>query len=263
MEGLIVLAILPVILLLIYIHKKDPHKESFGNLFKIFMFGVLSTFPAAIAELIIENLMNEPSSYIGLFIYVFIGVALIEEFVKWFIIKIFIYKTDKFDEYYDSIVYCTFASLGFACLENILYVVQNGFGNGILRALTAVPGHTCFGIIMGYYLCYAKFHHIRNNKEYTKYILISLFAPVLAHTLYDYLLFANLFYPWLIFYIGLVIVCIKLVKKVATQNQAFYVSVQPQNNFNNYIPNNRAAYCPNCGNPVQVGYYCSRCGYKI
>ncbi len=269
MSGLLFIAILPVILLLIYIYKKDPHKEPFSNLIKIFIFGIFSTIPAVIGELIAAFFLEQESSdYLMLFIYIFIGVALIEEFVKWIIIKTFVYKTDRFDEYYDAIVYCTFASLGFACLENILYVLQNGFGNGILRALTAVPGHTCFGVIMGYYLCYTKFHEIRQNKEYNKYNFKSLLAPVLAHTLYDYLIFANMIIPWLIFYIYLLIYCIKLVKKVSYQNQPFYLTNTYQENINNYQTTNnnnsiQTIFCPNCGVQVSKENFCQNCGYKL
>ena len=169
-NELVGLAVLPVLVLLIYIYVKDPHKESFGSLLKIFFFGVISTIPAAILEIIVDCFVDTKHlSYIGFFIYVFIGIALVEEFVKWFIVKKAIYNTNKFDEYYDSIVYCTFVSLGFAGLENIGYVTQNGFAVGILRALTSVPGHACYGVIMGYYLCYTKFNEIRGNKEQHKY----------------------------------------------------------------------------------------------
>ena len=88
MSGLLFIAILPVILLLIYIYKKDPHKEPFSNLIKIFIFGIFSTIPAVIGELIAAFFLEQESSdYLMLFIYIFIGVALIEEFVKWKIKK--------------------------------------------------------------------------------------------------------------------------------------------------------------------------------
>ena len=102
-EILLLVAIIPVIALLLYIYKKDPNKETFGSLFKIFMFGVLSTIPAIILELLADVLfsltLGSKPNGIGLFVYIFIGVALVEEFVKWFVTKVFIYNTDKFDEY--------------------------------------------------------------------------------------------------------------------------------------------------------------------
>lgn len=274
-EILVGIAILPVIALLFYVYKKDPNKETFGSLFKIFVFGVISTIPAAILEIIVDKII--PTNHLNLFtlfIYVFIGVALIEEFVKWFIVKTFIYKTDKFDEYYDAVVYCTYVSLGFACLENIGYVLQSGISVGIMRALTSVPGHTCFGIIMGYYLCYTKFNELRSNKEASKYNILSLLYPVIAHTLYDYLLmvavsssrtnYYTVLIIWLIFYIILLVYCIKLINKVSKQNQQFY-SVNPVQNYQqpSQINNTENKTCPSCGNPNAYGNFCSKCGYRF
>jgi RsiW-degrading membrane proteinase PrsW (M82 family) len=58
----------------------------------------------------------------------------------------------------DGVVYGAVASLGFATLENILYVTPNGFAVAAARAFTAVPGHALLGVIMGYYVGRAKFH---------------------------------------------------------------------------------------------------------
>lgn len=254
---LMIIAILPVLLLLYYVYKKDPHKETFGNLIKIFVFGFVSTIPIGLLEIIFELIIHlDKKNYITLFIYVFMGIALIEEFAKWIIIKLSVYNTFRFDEYYDSIVYCTFVSLGFACLENISYVISNGIGTGILRAVTSVPGHTCFGIIMGYYLCYTKFHEIRNNKSYKKYNYLSLLLPVLSHTLYDYFLFTGLIGIWIISYIILVVYCMKIINKVATQNKPFYETAE------NQVPSTMV-YCPSCGTPSTTGGYCVKCGNKL
>ena len=279
-QELLILAIIPVLILLLYVYKKDPHKESFGSLLKIFIFGMISTIPAAILEIIVtifvgdERLMDP----ISLFIYTFIGIGLIEEFVKWFSIKKGIYNTNKFDEYYDAIVYCTFVSLGFACLENILYVTntgKSGLAVGIMRAFTSVPGHTCFGIIMGYYLCYTKFNEIRGNTEQKKYNRLSLLYPVIAHTLYDYLIMSKMVLLWLAFYIYLLIKSIKLINKVANQNQPFYFNNQlTPNETIPPLPNHQTTpttnnitspnnFCINCGNPINGENYCTKCGHKI
>ena len=279
-QYLFLIAIIPVIILLMYIYQKDSHKESFGSLFNIFMLGVCSIIPAAILERLAEDvfaqtLITNSDKAIGpgsLFIYVFFGIALIEEFVKWFVIKNFIYKTDKFDEYYDAIVYSTYASLGFACYENIKYVARYGFGTGIFRAITAVPGHACFGIIMGYFLCYTKFNEIRGNQEASSYSFYSLLLPVIAHTLYDYFLMAGQVILWIVFYICLLAYCIKTIRKVALQNQSFYQN--PNINNPNGIPNINTidgvpqpvierVYCPNCKNQLFGGKFCPKCGYKL
>ena len=69
------------------------------------------------------------------------------------------------------IVYAVFSSLGFACIENILYVLSGGVGIAILRAILSVPGHMCFGVIMGYFLSQAKVNQVKQYIEvYEDYI---------------------------------------------------------------------------------------------
>ena len=68
-------------------------------------------------------------------------------------------------------MHAVFVSLGFAAFENILYVLQYGFSNALMRAVASVPGHTFFGIMLGYYY---SFSHIAGKtaetEEYPKSI---------------------------------------------------------------------------------------------
>ena len=153
MDTLLYLAIIPVVLLLSFIYKKDTKSEPMSMVVKIFFLGVFSCIPTIIVELLLGNMFStdEFSSLVRLFINVFIGVALVEEFFKWIIVKLVAYNNSNHDETYDAIVYSVFASLGFACFENIGYVFSYGFGTALIRAFSAVPGHACFGVIMGYF----------------------------------------------------------------------------------------------------------------
>ena len=96
---------------------------------------------------------------------------------------IFIWRDKNFDEYFDGIVYACFISLGFACVENIMYVVVNGVGTGIVRAMLSVPAHFLFGILMGYFLSLAKF----TPEKRKHYIFLGLLFAIVAHGLYDWL----------------------------------------------------------------------------
>ena len=78
----------------------------------------------------------------------------------------------NFDEYMDGIVYASFIGLGFACVENIMYVFsasaesfQTGIGTSITRALLSVPAHFLFGVVLGYFLSLAKFQKEKRNQE--------------------------------------------------------------------------------------------------
>jgi RsiW-degrading membrane proteinase PrsW (M82 family) len=97
---------------------------------------------------------------------------------------IFIWNDKNFDEYFDGIVYASFISLGFATVENIMYVLPGGLSVGIMRALLSVPGHFFFGIIMGYFLSLAKF----NKSKRGRYIFLGLLFAILGHGMFDWLL---------------------------------------------------------------------------
>lgn len=219
MQYLFLLAVAPVIFLLAYIRNKDPNQEPKNLLKKIFIFGCLTVIPVLIFETLYDGLFigeKETESFSD----IFFGVALIEEFFKWLVVYALCYKAKHFDETYDAIVYAGYSSLAFACIENIGYVfLEGGAFVAILRALTAVPGHLCDGIIMGYYI--GKARHAKSQKRGTFGLLFcSLFVPTLAHCIYDYLLEIESVALWLLFFFVSVIICISIVKKAAKNNIA-------------------------------------------
>ena len=77
-------------------------------------------------------------------------------------------------------------SMGFAALENILYVTKFGISTGIIRAFTAVPAHATFAILMGYFMGKAKF-----SKNRIQMNLLGLFVATIFHGAYDFFLFIN------------------------------------------------------------------------
>ncbi len=217
MNYLIVLTIFPVIYLCKYINDKDINKEPKKLLRRIFIMSIISVVPIIFLELMSEDYFpvnGEDLSYSDLFINIFISIALIEEGFKYLIATFNCYFNKEFDEFYDGIVYGVYASLGFAVVENVLYVFSNydiAYITAILRAIVSIPGHTCFGVIMGYYMSKAKF-----EKKFI-YLLLSLLIPTILHTFYDGLLFSEQALLFFIFYIVMVIYCFKLVKKVSRQ----------------------------------------------
>lgn len=217
MKYLFLAAIAPIVFLLSYIHKKDPHPESKKLLRKVFIFGCLTTIPVMFAEGAYSAMFGETETFMG----VFMGVALVEEFFKWIVIYILCYRNQEFDESYDAIVYSAFSSLGFACIENILYVVfMGGIGVGILRALTAVPGHLCHAIVMGYFIGKARSAKTKGQST-GGYLFLSLLMPVLTHCLYDYFLVAEQVFAWLFFTVALFIACFIIVKNASKNNEVF------------------------------------------
>ena len=112
MQYLLVAAVLPIVILCLFVYKKDPHHEPGGLLAKIFAFGFFSAIPIVIVEMVLDKLFptEDVSSFILLFINIFISVALVEEGFKWMVTLLFGYRNKEFDEVYDIIVYAVFAS---------------------------------------------------------------------------------------------------------------------------------------------------------
>lgn len=188
--NLILFAIAPVFAVLLYIYIQDKYeKEPAGLLIASFFMGaIISIIIVTFLYLITGKLIPITDEYSvwQQFIKAFFVIALAEEFSKYVIVKYFAQSRKAFNEPYDGIVYAVMVSMGFACTENIMYVLDGGFTTAILRAFTAVPAHATFGILMGYYMGKAKFS---NNRF--KLNMAGLFLAVLFHGAYDFFLFIN------------------------------------------------------------------------
>ena len=133
----ILLAILPTVILGYLIYKKDIiEKEPISLLAKLFFVGVILTVPAAFLERFLISVieMHIEDTLLIAFMLAFFCIALIEEGYKFLFSYLIGYKNKNFNHIYDCIVYCVFLSLGFATLENILYVVEYGKSTAIIRA---------------------------------------------------------------------------------------------------------------------------------
>lgn len=174
----------PVIIIAGYIYYRDKYeREPFGMLLRALIAGFVIT-PFAV---VVENLISETSGITTPFFEAFVVAATVEEVLKYLAFMIVIWGNRNFNEKFDGIIYASFISLGFAAIENILYVFSSGIEVGILRAFTAVPAHALFGIVMGFYLGIAKFY----PEQKTTCLLRALFYPLLLHGLYDFILMAG------------------------------------------------------------------------
>lgn len=150
---LIAAAVIPAIVLLRFVYKEDRlDKESPRLLLSLVLFGIIATFAALISEQIGETVLalivpQDTTAYNA--ILYFIVVALSEEGFKYLLLKKRTWWSSEFNCQFDGVVYAVFVSLGFALWENISYVAMYGLGTAAVRAVTAVPGHACFGVFMG------------------------------------------------------------------------------------------------------------------
>ncbi len=218
------LAFAPVIAIIIFIWFKDKYeKEPFRLLLLSFLFGVLSIIPAIIIELI-EGKFIAPTSLVNVIIYSFVVIALSEEFCKFFFLRKVFFRKKSFNEPFDGIVYSVMISMGFAAIENVMYVLNHGVSTAILRMFTAVPAHASFAIMMGYFVGLAKFSNHKNKLSF-----VGLFVAVVFHGAYDFFLIQNEYNALKILAFVVLIICIilgfiaikKMQKNKFIQNNSF------------------------------------------
>ena len=190
--SILITALLPVAILLVAIYLKDKASpEPAGQLVKAFVFGVISAGLAIVLSTLFEvtGLYSQWDPYnVNGIRMAFFGAAIPEETAKLFMLWLLLRKNRFFDENMDGIVYAAFVSLGFAAIENVSYLFSESesfLSVGIMRACTSIPGHFCFGILMGYYYSLATF----GNKATLRNKVFTWLVPVMAHGFYDAILF--------------------------------------------------------------------------
>lgn len=210
----IFLAVIPAIILLIVIYRKDRFSaEPVGQLAKAFALGVASVFASFLVSIPLGTLgfyVDEPVSVGDCVRISLFGAALPEELAKLFMLWLAVRKNRYFDEKMDGIVYSVCVALGFAATENIMYLIglkgEELYSLAISRGLCSVPGHFGFGVLMGYYYSLVKFN---DDRKFRSLVLI---APVLAHTAFNTVLFVMDLTPMLysVLEIGFVLICVGL-----------------------------------------------------
>lgn len=190
MEALILLGIAtaPCVAIGLYIYLKDKHeREPIGLLLRAYLYGALAIMVTFFVSKVINQVVTiDEKDLTEQAIHAFLIVALVEEASKFLFVRGLLYHNVNFNEPFDGIVYSVMVGMGFATFENILYVLNDGVGVGIMRMFTAVPAHACFAVLMGFYLGKAKFDHKKGN-----YALYALGVATLFHGAYDYCLFVS------------------------------------------------------------------------
>lgn len=203
---LVIIAVIPGLALALGLYLTDRYdREPVRLLVRLFIFGIVSAVPTIFAE----RLLSRFNLFPGLLSVVwtsFIVAGFTEEFFKRSVVMVIAYRHNAFNEKLDGIIYCAFSSLGFATIENIMYVVTGYDADpyiGLYRGLLSVPAHMLFAVTMGYYLSLARFSPDKQCQS--KYLSLSLFVPVLFHGVFDFILMARiplllvLFIPFVVF----------------------------------------------------------------
>ncbi len=174
-------AVAPGFALLSYFYlRHELEAEPLGYVIRSFVAGAVLVFPI----MFIQYAFEEEGVLTSPFWKAFVATALLEEFFKWFMIYYTIYIHKVFDDYYDGILYAVACSLGFATLENFLYLwVYDSLEIAIWRAVLPVSGHALFAVAMGFCLGRAK-HSARERL----WLFLAVAVATLMHGVFDYIL---------------------------------------------------------------------------
>ena len=187
---LLALTVAPGLAIALFIYLKDKfNREPFMQLVLAFFAGFVSVVMTMGLSYMVSMVpgFGDMNTFDNLLRYAYISIALVEEFSKFIVVILLFYHKSFFDEPFDGITYAVMISMGFATLENVMYVFgmsDNGYRTALMRMLTAIPAHASFAVVMGYFIGLARF----KGELEPFYLFIGLFGATLLHGTYDFLL---------------------------------------------------------------------------
>ncbi len=224
---LILAAVLPAAYLMIKVYRSDRlEREPAWLVISLVLLGMISTALAGTAEQLGDRILTyffteESTAYKALFFFLIVGPA--EEGFKYAVLRWRTWRHPAFDCQYDGVVYAVFVSLGFALWENIGYVLMYGMQTAVARALTAVPGHACFGVFMGVWYGIAKRYALYGCEPESKRARwLCVIVPALLHGCYDFIasLETEVFVlVFLVFVAAMFFTALRMVKRVSQKDQ--------------------------------------------
>lgn len=218
---LLAAALLPPLILMWIVERMDKlEKEPRSLLWGLFFRGVLAMFPILVLEVVADQFIDffYWSPLVYLFLAYFVIPGFIEEGIKYRVLLRRVWNEPNFNYRFDGVVYAVFVSLGFAAVENVMYVLTSGFSTAVARAIFSIPGHAMFGVVMGAGLGRAKwlFEHRQLEQAAAARSRAWILAAIL-HGLYDFLLvgFGWIFY---VYFVILVIYVVGLLRRSARED---------------------------------------------
>ena len=230
MEMILVAGLLPCVVLLFYIYRKDTvEKEPVGLLIKLLLLGCLSTIPAIILEMIGSYILSAIGLTEGSTLYYlienFLIIAVAEEASKRYMLRKGSWNDPAFNYFFDGVVYAVFVSLGFAGLENVGYIAGFGMEVAVIRGLAAIPLHAICGVFMGHFYglhkAYSKYGYAKEAAANKK---LSLLVPVLIHGFYDFCASVQsetMSYVWLGFVIVMDVIAFIQIRNYSKNDKMF------------------------------------------
>ncbi|MCL2235436.1 MAG: PrsW family glutamic-type intramembrane protease [Defluviitaleaceae bacterium] len=185
------LAIAPVLICAVYMYIRDKYEhEPFRLLFLGLLAGAVITFPIMRTSGFVAGFTPVLGQVGEAAFTSFFVAGLVEEAFKFAALYFLVWRNRNLNEPVDGIVYAVFVSLGFAMVENVLYVFHpqmGGLQTAFMRALVSVPSHGFFGVIMGYYFALAKFE----GEKRGRYMAMAFLVPWIVHGIYNTMLLSG------------------------------------------------------------------------
>ena len=257
------ISLLPCVVWLVYFYTHSRYKRPPFKLIAItFLLGALATIPALFLNVIGQKAfyLFAGKTQISHILFFFIVVGPVEEAIKMLMVWIYAYRQPQFDEPLDGVIYSAAAALGFAAVENIVYISQNNPMLVLLRGPLSNPGHALFSALWGLALCQAK---AKPNlpSERVPIIVKGWLIAAMLHGLFDTLLeLENATNVRLVFFSILVGTMLALFFWVRTRIK-YHADTSPHREGTLLMPTRR--YCQQCGAKGKAGMPCQRCGVLI
>ena len=212
-----------------------------------YIYGILSVIPAAlVSELLLPGDLFSPEVTLAVYSSsMLFVVGPVEETCKFLAVRLSVYRSMHFEEPMDGLVYGAAASLGFASLENLLYVMEYGPEVMVLRAPFSTLGHMVFGSMWGYGL------GLNRRSHNSKAIWLGLVGAAGLHGVFNILVHNPAPWPGLLLIIAGGFCTYKLFRRGQRISPFRY-----QRN----IP---LIHCEGCNQLIRINaQFCSKCGIR-
>lgn len=189
----ILFGLAPSIIWLLFFLRKDSHPESNGMILKIFFYGMLAAVPAGLIEIGFFDIIKSlpiPLLFLQI-IYIFLGIAFIEEFFKYLVVQRKVLKNSELDEPVDLMLFMIISALGFAALENLLillplanqFMLVETLTMAVFRFVGATFLHALCAGLIGYFMAIAL---CAPTQKQFKMLALGITIAVFLHGLYDF-----------------------------------------------------------------------------
>ncbi len=186
---------LPILFWGYYHYHKDRHlPEPVGHLVLTFFLGIVAAaiskglyIGLGLVSLRFDALLLADTNMPGLLAYSLLVIGPIEEFAKLLPFVIIVLRFPEFDEPLDGIIYASFVALGYAAVENVLYLEYLTPLEAAARGFAGPVVHMLFASIWGFTTGCA---HLR-GESLLRGMAKGFVVAAGLHGLYDFIVLQN------------------------------------------------------------------------